>query len=391
MISVSLIYNRKHVAGTTAGIEVRITHMRKSYYISTGVRVRKSEWRNGLIVNRPDSVELNERLSLVVTNIQNEVNDCLRDGRPIDVADIKRRAWNMNQGSGEDEVIEWMSDTIPLLKLAPKTQNRYVIVVNALNEFGRFRRWHYITTESLYEFDAWLHKRPSQDGRGLISDAGVYNYHKCFKALLNRALKVGKIDANPYDRLRGEFDKGEHESFEYLTEDEMKAFEALRPTPGTAAAKSRDLFVFQMYTGLSYSDAQAFDIANYKQVNGKWCFNGRRIKTGSPYVSELLPPVVDVLERNDWQVPRIANWYYNKILKVLADAAGIKTRFHSHLARHTFATWVLSKHVELQNVSKMLGHKDIKQTQRYAKVLAESVHADYDRLADELDGRTDKH
>ena len=391
MISVSLVYDRKKSAGKTASIEVRITYARKSYYISTGVRVRKSEWRNCLIVNRPDSPELNERLSLIVTNIQNEVNACIRDERAIDVVDIKRRAWRMDQTSSDDEVSEWIAKTIPVLKLAPKTRERYYIVSHYLQEFGRFRRWSDVTVENLYAFDTWLHKRPGKDGKNLISDAGVYNYHKCFKALLNRAFRVGIIQSNPYDRLRGEFDKGETESFEYLTEDEMAAFEALHPVPGTASAKARDLFVFQMYTGLSFSDAQAFDIGNYKKIDGKWCYNGRRIKTGSPYVSELLPPVVDVLERNDWKVPVIANWYYNRILKVLADAAGIKTRIHSHLARHTFATWVLSKHVELQNVSKMLGHKDIKQTQRYAKVLAESVHADYDRLADELDGRTDKH
>ena len=66
-------------------------------------------------------------------------------------------------------------------------------------------------------------------------------------------------------------------------------------------------------------------------------------------------------------------------------AAGIQTRFHSHLARHTFATWVLSKHVDIQNVAKMLGQKDIKTTQRYAKVLAESVHDDFERLGGEFD------
>jgi integrase len=219
----------------------------------------------------------------------------------------------------------------------------------------------------------------------MISDAGVYNYHKCFKALLNRAMRIGVIEANPYNRLRGEFKRGDQESFEYLTEDEMKAFEALRPVPGTVAAKARDLFVFQMYTGLSYSDAQAFNIRNYKLVDGRWRYNGKRIKTGVPYISELLPPVIDVLERNGWKVPKIENGSYNKILKVLGMAAGIQTRFHSHLARHTFATWVLSKHVDIQNVAKMLGQKDIKTTQRYAKVLAESVHDDFERLGSQFD------
>ena len=51
-----------------------------------------------------------------------------------------------------------------------------------------------------------------------LSDAAIYNYHKCLKALLNRALSFGKIDANPYDRLKGKFKRGEKENVEYLTE-----------------------------------------------------------------------------------------------------------------------------------------------------------------------------
>ena len=49
-----------------------------------------------------------------------------------------------------------------------------------------------------------------------------------------------------------------------------------------------------------------------------------------------------------------------------------------HMARHTFATRMLSSGARIENVSKMLGHTNIKQTQRYAKVLASSVIADFE-------------
>ena len=71
---------------------------------------------------------------------------------------------------------------------------------------------------------------------------------------------------------------------------------------------------------------------------------------------------------------------YNKWLKALAVAVGIKKRLHSHMARHSFATYMLAKGARIENVSKMLGHTNITQTQRYANVLAESVLADYDRV-----------
>ena len=221
----------------------------------------------------------------------------------------------------------------------------------------------------------------------------MHNYHKDFNALLSRAVRFGIIDQNPYSVLTGEFPKGEYESVEYLTEEEISAIESLHPMTGTQVAMARDLFVFQMYTGLSYSDAQAFDINDYKKTkvtdkDGKkterWVHIGERIKTGVPYVSRLLPPAVEVLERYGWQVPNIGNTQYNLSLKVIQQALGIRTKLHSHLARHTFATRMLAMGAKLENVSKMLGHTKITQTQRYAKVLAESVHEDYDKMEEKL-------
>jgi integrase len=145
---------------------------------------------------------------------------------------------------------------------------------------------------------------------------------------------------------------------------------------------ARDLFVFQMFTGFAFSDAQKFNINDYKCDGGQWIHVGQRIKTGVPYVSQLLPPVIDILERWNWKVPKIDNSDYNRCLKALGQVAGIATPLHSHLARHTFATYMLRNGVKIENVSKMLGHTNITQTQRYAKVLAQSVREDFDRIAE---------
>lgn len=389
MISVSLVYNRKKTAGNTAGIEVRITHLRRSHYISTGVRIRKSEWRNGLIVNRPDAVELNERVECLVNNINRIVNERLRDGVPIDVIDVKRAAWNMSDGkSANDEVLDWVTEQIPDLNLIEKTRERYVGVLRRLVEFGKFRRWSDVTVENLYAFDTWIRRKNPEGGE--LSDAAVYNYHKCIKALLNRAVRFGVLTQNPYERVKGKFKRGDCLSVEYLTEDEIAAFESLNIAHGSLLARAHDLFIFQLWTGLSYSDTQHFNIKNYKLVDGSWSYTGLRIKTGVPYVSVLLPPVVAVLERNSWVVPKIHNADYNRCLKLLGEMAGINTPLHSHLARHTFATFMLRHGVKIENVSKMLGHTNITQTQRYAKVLAMSVHEEFERISDLLISKTEK-
>lgn len=71
MITTKIVYDRKKQAGKTGDgtIEVRITCDRKSYYISTGIRVREREWKAGMIVNRSDAPALNQRLAVIYEKV----------------------------------------------------------------------------------------------------------------------------------------------------------------------------------------------------------------------------------------------------------------------------------------------------------------------------------
>lgn len=381
MITTKLIFDRRGTASRTKEgyIEVRMIHQRKAVYISTGVRVYKNEWAAGRIVNRQDADVLNHRLALIYEKVCAEINRCMENDMPLDVDAIKVLALNNIDGGSERQTfMEWLGKQIDMLSLADGTVKHYKTLQLRLEEFGKIQRWSDVTSENIYEFDSWLHKLRANDGNK-ISDAAVYNYHKCFKAMLNKAVAFDKIMRNPYSRLK--FNRGESESIEFLTEEEMEAIETLQVPEGSRLERVRDLFVFQMYTGLAYSDAQAFDFSQYKKVDGKWINSRERIKSGVPYISSLLPPVVKVLEKYGYEVPKIDNADYNILLKIIGTMAGISTKMHTHLARHTFATYMLRQGVKIENLQRMLGHKNIRQTMRYAKVLAESVHDDFEKVA----------
>jgi len=383
-------------------IELRVTVNSKPYYINTGVRVRSDQFNGERVVSHRDARLLNERLKDVVMNIELAVNECIKKGLPIDVAQIKRQAYNVEEKAKHNEtaMIDWIDEQIPQLNIKSGTRERYCVTARRMREYGGLMRWDDLTVENIYKWDSWLHKikKPVsngdvQAGRDVvyIGEAAVYNYHRTLRSLLSRAVKLGVIEANVYDRMRGEFRKGIKENVEYLTEEEISAIESLHPMEGTQMAMARDLFVFQLYTGLSYSDAQAFDISEYrKETSGgtaghsRWVHVGQRIKTGVSYVSVLLPQAMEVLERYGMQVPKINNIQYNASLKVIQQALGIRTKLHSHLARHTFATRALRLGAKIENVSRMLGHTNITQTQRYAKVLAQSVHDDFELINNKL-------
>ena len=380
--------------GGKGQVEIRVTYQRKSYHFGTGIKVHKSELVSGQIVNCPGAKELNERVAIIYSKVLARVNDYIDAGLSINTEEIRSKVWQaVELHSGKSMFIEWCEKQISLLGVSDGTAKHYDPLIARLTQFGRIKNWTDINVENIVMFDAWLRTltKPISEARrkaGVkpekFSDGGIYNYHKCLKALLNRAYKFGKIDGNPYDRLKGQFKRGERENVEYLTEEEMRKFEAMVLPKGSVLDIAHDLFVFQLYTGLPYSDMQAFDIDDYKFDGKRWVNNGERIKTGVPYVSSILPPALKVLEKYDMTIPKMHNADYNHQLKALGVMAGIKTRLHSHLARHTFATYMLRNGVKIENVSKMLGHTNITQTQRYAKVLAQSVHEEWDMIAEKL-------
>ena len=399
MIRISLVYDHHHrtPSGEEGPVEVRVMVNRKPYYINTGVRVREKRLVGNRIKDLKDTYDadvLNERLSTIVDLVEREVNRCLDERKPLDVAEIRRKVYDLNVAGNDDEptLIAWIKEQVPMLDVVKNTRQKYVTLCRRLTEFGQITRWEHLSVEAIYKWDAWLRVQDNelttnQKAAGVeqakLGDKAVESYHKGLRAMLNRALKMGKITANPYDRLRGEFVSKRRDVVDYLTEDQMQQILELTPVPGSQVAMARDLFIFQMYTGLGYADTQIFDLSQYVEVDGKWRFIGKRVKTGVPYVSMLLPPVVEVLERNGWRVPKMNNQRYNQMLKAIGMVIGIE-RLHSHMGRHTFATWMLSNGSKIENVSKMLGHTDIKMTQRYAEVLAKDVYSDYDKAAEKL-------
>ena len=95
MITTNIVFDRKKQSKAlgVGTLEVRITAERRSYYISTGIRVRKSEWKAGQIVNRPDSSTLNERLAIIYEIVSDSVNGSIKAGEAINTEAIRSKVY----------------------------------------------------------------------------------------------------------------------------------------------------------------------------------------------------------------------------------------------------------------------------------------------------------
>ena len=88
---------------------------------------------------------------------------------------------------------------------------------------------------------------------------------------------------------------------------------------------------------------------------------------------------------NNSLLPIFSNQKMNAYLKEIAAVCEINKELTFHIARHTFATTVtLSNGVPIESVSKMLGHKNLRTTQHYAKVLDKKVSHDMQILKQKL-------
>ena len=372
--TIAVVFGRKKSnEDKPLSVEIRLTINRKVKYVSTGVKVKAKEWREGYIVNRYDAVVLNERVSVVRRAIEELVNASIAEHTTLDLSKLKLIS---NIETDENSFISFVEERAQKRAVREPTRGRYSVFVNKLRNYGKIRSFSDLTVASVKDFDYWLHSFK-------VSQGTIYNYHKSLKLFINEAVALDKIAVNPYNKLRGTISRGDKEVIEYLTYKEMQQVEnACITNPMTEHA--RDLFVFQMYTGLSYSDMVTFDISAYTFENGRYVKTDTRVKSGVRYVSQLLPPALRILQKYKNHLPIMCNADYNRALKTVQACAGITKNMHSHLARSTFATFMLSEGCSIQNVSRMLGHTNLKQTLKYAEILEKDVRSDYDMIADKL-------
>ena len=99
----------------------------------------------------------------------------------------------------------------------------------------------------------------------------------------------------------------------------------------------------------------------------------QREKTGEVFYTPVLPAAREVLERYEYRLPSISNQKMNKYLHDIERMLDIPVPMTCHVARHSFATLMLSHDIPVAVVSRMLGHKDIGVTQIYAKVTSEKI------------------
>ena len=216
----------------------------------------------------------------------------------------------------------------------------------------------------------------------------VWSYMMPFRSIIFMAINNGWLQRDPfyaYSITKEETKRG------FLSKEEINLL-----IKGTFKKPSytliRDLFIFCTFTGLSWTD-----MANLTKENLQTSFDGHlwiktnRQKTGTESNIRLLDVAKHIIEKYDGMtddnkllpVPCYVNC--KNSIKVIAKKCGIEKNVTWHMSRHTYATTVcLSNDVPIETLSKMLGHRSIRTTQIYAKITAEKVSRDMEKLSKQI-------
>ena len=143
--------------------------------------------------------------------------------------------------------------------------------------------------------------------------------------------------------------------------------------------------LFSALTGLRFSDIQNLVWGDIEFIEGNGYFlKFIQQKTKGVEMMPISEQAFEILgeqkERKDKVFEGLNYSIQCKSILKWVEAAGINKKITFHCFRHTFATLQLSKGTDIYTVSKMLGHRELKTTQIYAKVMDEAKRTAADKI-----------
>lgn len=262
--------------------------------------------------------------------------------------------------------------------------------VSALNYIEAFTngklKFADLNEKFLEDFKEYLLSTKSKKSdKTTLSQNSAVSYFNKVKAALKQAYKDDILQTDLNAKISPI--KAAETRREYLTIEELNK---LVKTPCNNDLLKRAA-LFSALTGLRFSDIQKMVWGELEYIEGQGYFlNFSQKKTKGVEVLPISEQAYSFTEgaENPKDMPQDKpvfeglkySAYHNKHLFQWIGAAGITKDITFHCFRHTFATLQLFNGTDIYTVSKMLGHKDLKTTQIYAKIVDETKRKAADKI-----------
>jgi len=303
--------------------------------------------------------------------------------KPEIYSEMEREKLNLKV-QGERDFVSYFNNLAN--KRNTSNQQNWVSTYKYLNTFSK-GSWKFseITIEKCHEFrDFLLTTKASNRLNARLSRNSAASYFNKFKAALKQAFKDGIIEQDINSRI--EPIKPEETHRNYLSLDELNKLvktACVNPLLKNAA-------LFSALTGMRFSDIVNLTWNQIrKNDNGEYSITFKQQKTQGAEVLPISTQAISLIGKPGKGKEKVFEGltysaYQNKHLSQWIGAAGIERNMTFHSFRHTYATLQLSNGTDIYTVSKLLGHRDLKTTQIYAKVIDQKKREAIERIKIDL-------
>ncbi|MDM1456688.1 site-specific integrase [Myroides odoratimimus] len=199
-----------------------------------------------------------------------------------------------------------------------------------------------------------------------------YSYFNKFKACLRAAFDEGYLAINYASKAKS-FEQAESQR-EYLTFNELQD---LANTECKYEVLKR-AFLFSCLTGLRWSDINTMTWSEVRDEDNTSRVNFRQEKTDGVEYLYISKQARELLGERKGNMDRVFiglkySAVYNNAIVLWCNKAGISKHITFHSARHTNAVLLLENGADIYTVSKRLGHREIRTTAIYAKIVDEKM------------------
>ena len=378
----SFVFNRKkqlNVEGK-ALIQIEACSNKKKKYFSTRVYLKPNQWddKRKLVKNHPNGDVLNKYLMNYMIRLEREELEALLCGKDFSVSDTVS-----SSSSNILSFTVFMREEIGRGNLKKSTMKNHLSTLKLLAEYKKNILFNELTFTFLCEFENYLLTQKYH--RNTIA-----KHMKHLKRYINLAINKDLYDLQSYPFRRYKI-KYQESSRSHLTPEELDILENLE-LPSLAQRRCLDMFLFSCYTGLRFSDITSIKKENFQWIDEKIWLIYSSVKTG---VNVRLPlsllfegksiPIFNRYKENVddtlFNVSVTINSNINKLLRRICRYATIEKHVTFHVARHTNATLLLYSGANITTVQKLLGHKSVRTTEIYSKIMDMTVIRDLEKIA----------
>lgn len=358
-------------------IQMAINLQGERSYISLPRKADPKSFKKMMISQKPD--ELKDYLKSIEVRLLHFETECIQGGKPFTMDAIKYfiKAGYTTQGitlqTLVDEFLKCLRLKLKAKGMTEKRYRKYEIAIAHFLEQETIRPEMLVVdikNQHILDFKHYMMSRNYEQGT-------IAGFLQCIKSVFLFGIRNDLIKNNPFIGYKiGRKDK----DVRFLTEEEVERIKA-KKMPNERLDRIKDLFLFQCYTGLSYCDMELLEPKDFQSnEEGMVYLRKKRKKTGVLFFIVLLPEALNIAKKYSLHLPLISNEKYNSYLKELGTLCNIDKPMHSHIGRHTAATYLLNRSVPMEMVAKVLGHTTTKQTRHYAKLLDKTVFDEFKKL-----------